>query len=758
MKKLFTILCFLILHATQAQTGSGSFSFRYDATATVTVAGKTLPNPWAGGLNSAQYSTMHLDADTMQDLVLFDRQTGRVLTFLAEKGEAGCQWRHAPQYESRFPAIEYWMLLVDYDRDGKKDLFTHTGAGIRVFHNVTANNQLAWELATDQLNYINPGSTSIINLYVASTDIPAITDVDDDGDIDIMTFGLGKSLEFYQNQSVEAGTPPGNFDFKKMSICWGKFLAGDNCNEFVFNYNCDDITASVPRTRSSARVDHNGNSMLVLDLNGDNKKDLLFGHVVCTNLARLNNVGGNGVDTQFASSENEYPAKNPVDFSIFPAPYYEDLDFDGVKDLVASPNTYGGDENEVDYGASNWMYHNAGKGNAPDFQLVSKRFLQEGMLDFSANTAPALADLDGDGDLDLLVGNAGTHDSLTYRASIAHFENVGTATKPAFELRTTDYLGLSQRFTLTGLKPTFADLDGNGTLDFIFTGNSATNTPQIRYILNRGARGAAFQLDPTTIQQLTNPDRLAPVDAVTWYDVDGDGKIDALIAKPGNTTEYHRNTGSATSPKYTLQQQDYGQLAGQFNGYYPMSVVIKDLNSDGRPEMLVSTRDGLMKLYQLPTSPTGKAVLLDSTLIVNAFNQGVNTITIQPEKLGGYLMLAAGDLNGDQLPEILVGTSAGGVRYLLNTSEKGVITGNEEEIVQPWVYPNPTERYVVIKAPANGTVDLVNLVGQPVTKPVVAKAQTEMTVDLGALPVGVYLVRFMQEGQSARVQRIVVWK
>lgn len=756
MKKLFTILCFLILHGAQAQTTNGSFSFRYDAQATVNVAGRTLRNPWAGGINGAQYSTLQLDTDTIPDLVIYDRQTNRIMTFLAARQADGKYgWQYAPQYEEQFPAITYgtWMLLVDYDHDGKKDLFTHANGGLRILQNTGSNGRLSWKTIADPVYH--EGLSGTLNLYINSVDIPAILDADGDGDIDILTYDInGGTANLYQNMSVERTKNPNGLDYKRIGFCWGGFKSDDDCDEFSFGLDCVYVGngAETPGNHSSARELHNGNSMLLVDVNGDGIKDLLTAHVTCPHVSMLPNVGGAGAAAVFTSATNSFPATNPISFDIFPALYYEDLDFDGIKDLVASPNTYGNDGNLIDFRASNWFYRNAGTDRQTNFQPVTKSFLQEDMIDFGEGATPVLVDLDGDGDMDLLVGNAGVRGTTGYRASIAHFENTGTAGKAVFELRTTDYLKLSEKFQLTELKPAIADIDGNNSFDLVFTGNSINRAPEIRYILNQGARGAAFQLDAARVQQIPTPDRLGVIDMPTWFDVDRDGKTDLLIGKQNGSIEYHRNTGTSTAPKYELQQQNYGQLNVATGANSP-SILVVDFNGDQRPELLTGTRDGLMKLHQLPDQPADQMVLLDSTLIVNQL-----TMTTDNATPGGNLALTAADLDGDGLADVLAGTAAGGVRYLKNTSEKVVVTGTEEETNKPWVYPSPTSRFLRVKSPSNGVVQVLNLLGQPVTARQNVQADTEATVDLGTLPVGIYLVRLLRDGKPARHQKVILSK
>ncbi|GAB3314885.1 hypothetical protein GCM10027299_03600 [Larkinella ripae] len=754
MKKLFTILCFLILHRAQAQTGTGTFSFRYEAGAPVRIAGRELSNPWAGGLNGVQYSTIHLNTDTIPDLVAYDRQTSRIMTFVAEKqADARYGWRYAPQYEEQFPAITFgtWMLLVDFDHDGKKDLFTHTNGGLRILQNTGTNGRLSWKTIADPVYH--EGLSGTLNLYINSVDIPAILDADGDGDIDILTYDInGGTANLYQNMSVERKKDPNGLDFKRIGFCWGNFKSDDHCDEFLFGLDCVYVgNGTEPEgNNSGARVMHNGNSMLVIDIDGDGNKDLLTAHVTCPSVSLLPNVGGNGAATRFTNFTSRFPATNPISFDVFPALYSEDLDFDGVKDLVASPNTYGNEGNLIDFRASNWFYRNAGTDKLPNFQFGTKSFLQEDMIDLGEGATPVLVDLDGDGDLDLLVGNAGVRGTTGYRASIAQFENTGTKAKPAFELRTTDYLKLSEKFQLTELKLAVADIDGNGSLDLVFTGNSINRAPEIRYLLNTAARGAAFQLDAGRVQQFPTPDRLGILDMPAWYDVDRDGKTDLLIGKQSGSIEYHRNTGTATAPKYELQQQNYGQITG---GSSSPSIVVTDFNGDLRPELLTGTRDGLLKLYQLPEQPGDRMLVLDSTLVINALTQ-----TADQASPGSNLALTAADLDGDGLADVLAGTSAGGVRYLRNTSEKVLVTGTEEKTKKPWVYPSPTDRFLRVKSPNNGVVQVVNLHGQSVTSPLSVQAHTEATIDLGGLSVGVYLVRLLRDGQPVRYQKVLLSK
>ncbi|MDB5240120.1 MAG: alpha integrin, partial [Spirosoma sp.] len=567
---------------------------------------------------------------------------------------------------------------------------------------------------------------------------------------DVLTFdGTGDQISYQQNLSVERTGRKDGLDFKRTSsVCWGHFKK-NFCNDFTFGLDCGGEPARTLPSASpaGARPMHSGNTLTVIDTDGDGNKDLLFGFVSCQNLARIRSAGPNNSTASFTAFDSLFPARNPIVFPVFPATFWEDVDGDGNKDLLASPNVSYNENQAFDFRASGWFYKNTGTNQQPDFQLVQKDFLQNDMLDLGENAAPALADLDGDGDLDMLVGYVGAATANGYRAGLWQFENKGTAQNPAFALVTTDYLGVTALLALTNVLPSFVDVDANGSLDLVITGNGS----EMRVLLNKAPKGAAVQYSLATAIRWPAINLMGPGDLPTVTDVDHDGKPDVLLGKSDGTIQFMRNAGTAVAPVFQLQNQNFGgftydRLAGA------RSLVIADLNGDQKNELVVAGNGGQVRVYRLPDWQIPEQQKQALTLLDSLPALGIP---------GKGLVAAMGDLDGDQLPDLMLGSLAGGLRYLKNTSQKVLVTGLKQEVTGPWAFPNPTERYVTIRVPYNGRIELLSLSGQALLPVQPVQMNTEKTIDLGSLSSGTYLLRLSADNLNGssypeQVQKVVV--
>jgi Secretion system C-terminal sorting domain/FG-GAP-like repeat len=743
-KKLsnLSILFLLFSWQTQAQ----DFTFKYDNSLKIIQNGQPLPNAFAGGLNAPQFSTCKLDNDGVEDLVVFDRTAQKISTFLAKQDNTGKYfWQYAPQYESVFPKVSNWILLIDYNRDGKKDIFTYTPGGVKVFRN-TSTTKLAFQLVADPV--FSTGYSGKINLFVNATDIPAIVDIDNDGDYDVVVFDSSGNFTFYhKNFSIENYKNANILEFRRVGDCWGGFFK-EHFDDIVFNQECGNNPVPLEdpfKSQKASKVMHAGNSILLLDLNGDGLKDVLFGHITKNKVASILNVGTLN-QAKFKAADYNFPNKYPIDFPVFPALFSEDLDFDGVKDLVASPNGYDNAQQTVDYQKSAWFYKNSGQNDKPDFNFVQSNFLQNTMVDLGENTAPTFADIDGDGDQDLLVGNAGIRGETGYRASIYLYENKGNNT---FELTNSDYLGIAKNQQLFEIKPFVSDLNNDGVDDFGFISNSFTGV-NIRYFPNRAARGKAFDLKLSEAVILPEIKFLTGGDSPLFFDLNKDGLKDLILGKSNGGLEYYKNTGTREKPAYTLENGVLGGIAPDYiiGG---ISITSADLNGDGKEELITGGRDGYLRIYKNLIDQNLSKFVADSSLVFDEL-AGKNSRL----QIGGGLAVAVANLDNDYIPDILVGTNTGGLKVLKNTS-KFIITANEEPI-NSLIYPNPTNRYVYVKNNYSADYEILNTSGLVIQSQKNQKPNQETIFDLGLQNDGVYLLRISSEGKEPQVRKIVLKK
>jgi len=739
---IFIFLIFLSAKFSFAQ----DFTFKFDNSLKIIQNGQTLTNTFAGGFNAPQFSTCKLDKDGIDDLVVFDRTAQKLYTFLAKQDNTGKYfWQYSPQFESAFPKVSNWILLRDYNRDGKKDIFTYTPGGIKVYKNTTTDN-LSFQLAADPI--YSTGYSGKLNLYLSSTDIPSITDIDNDGDDDIVAFDVsGNFTMFHRNFSIENYKNADNLEFRRVGDCWGGFYK-EHFDDIVFNQPCGDNPVPLDnpfQTDKNARVLHSGNSLLLLDLNGDGLKDVLFGHVSKNNVASLLNTGSLS-RARFNAANYKFPTTYPVDFPIFPAVYYEDLDFDGIKDLVTSPNGADNALQTVDYQNSVWFYKNKGKDEKPDFSFIQTNMLQNTMVDLGENTAPVFADIDGDGDQDLLVGNAGNRGDAGYRASISLFENKGNNT---FELTNNDYLGIAKSQQLFEIKPFIADLNADGVDDLGFISNSFVGA-SMRYFPNRATKGKAFDVRLAEAVTIQSVEYLANGDYPLFFDLNKDGLKDLLLGKGSGRLEYYKNTGTAKSPIYTLEKDQLGGITDDYT-VGNISLAVADLNGDGKEELITGGRNGYVKVYKNVTEQNQTKFVADSTLIFDEFS---NKNAKLP--LGGMLSVAVSDLNNDFVPDLMIGTNTGGLKWLKNTS-KFLITSIEEP-KGFIVYPNPTSRYLYVKNPIIADYELFDSVGRKVLSQRNQITNQDLVLDLVAQTDGIYILKISKDGKIEQTEKVVLRK
>lgn len=328
----------LILISFFSSFGFSQFQFNFTDSLPVMKNGQELSLPWAGGLNYAQVSDIDVDFDGDMDLLVFDRSNDQIRLFENAQENGIRFYKFNPQGYLLFPSdIRYRVHCIDYNGDGKNDLFTYGIGGVKVYKNTgNSSTGLTWELAKNLLYSDNWGTQ--LNLYVSSADIPAIVDVDNDSDIDILTYHIsGEYLQYHKNLSQELYGHSDSLVYQLKNECWGGFREDVNSNTVFLNDQTSPCQAgNVPNAELkpiNQEKAHSGSTVLALDYDGSGVKDLILGDVAYPSLNLLLN-GGTSVNSNslMISADPNFPANStPASMQLFPAAYWVDVDFDGKK-------------------------------------------------------------------------------------------------------------------------------------------------------------------------------------------------------------------------------------------------------------------------------------------------------------------------------------------------------------------------------------------------------------------------------------------
>lgn len=682
----------------------------------VTQNGSSLELAFAGGINSVQYQTIDLDGDEDLDLILFDRSSDKINGF----ENTGESYVYQPHFEFLFPEnIQHWMVLADYDCDGRKDLFTYTGQGIRVFRNLLSENAISWQEIANPLK--TQGSSSLINLFFNPTDIPSIADLDGDGDVDILVFDFASSsqIEFHKNQSVE-NTGSCGLDFVRVTRSYGDIL-DCGCDAFLVNQPC----------ASSGRILHaGGKALLSLDYDGDGKMDLVLSQEACENLNYSNNIG-TLTEASFTPFDNRFPSLiNNIGFTSFPSAFFEDVTFDGKKDILISSNERSNALQNIDFKSSSLLFGNVGTLSENQFEN-SGVFLQDQMIDVGEFAYPAIVDINSDGLNDLVIGNAGSLIASEYVSSIAYYQ----AGVTGLEWQTDDLYGLSS-LGYTEIKPQFIDLNNDQKVDLVFSLVNDALQVQLAYIINTGETLESF--DPSQIQYMNT--ELSRLDDFVLDDVDNDGLPDLLIGLSNGQLNYYRNSGSQVNPSFTLETEGFLGIVAD-NNRSNLSLAMGELDGDNRRDLITTDRTGKINVYSdyQSENSTGQESL------VKIPSSGI----LRSTQLGRISKPASGELLGRNV--IAIGSIQGGVRLLATSSTAG------DNTLTFTAFPVPSSQDRVVNFQSNlpnTNVEIFSLAGKKVAELDLTIYSSE-AVDFSYLKDGLYLAKASSSGQHCTIKIVL---
>ncbi|MEM7202644.1 MAG: VCBS repeat-containing protein [Planctomycetota bacterium] len=395
-----------------------------------------------------------------------------------------------PQGQGVTPAVAHG----DVDGDGDPDLVTANGVSF-------AGHQ-------DRL-YLNDGTGTFIDadrsrlpIFWDRTDGLACCDVDGDSDLDLVIAGDGPNRLLLNDGSGyfdEAGAPHLSSAVWVTCAAVSGDLDGDGDQDLVFGNRLqqnrlflnDGAGRFVDVTSSRMPADNDATHALACcDVDRDGDLDLVIGNQRQQNRLYLNDGTAMFVD---ATS-----ARMPMDLDGTEAVTCCDVDGDGDHDLVCG---------------------NAG-GVTPD---PNRLYLNDGMgtfRDVTANRMPrtdgdtvaiVAADVDGDGDLDLVLGN----DGFPVAEKNLLFINDGTGRFADESARLPGHVDDTRALSC-------GDLDGDGDLDLVIGNHGSSAGQQNRVYANDGA-GRFTDVTATLL-----PPSLDATRELACADLDNDGDFDVV--------------------------------------------------------------------------------------------------------------------------------------------------------------------------------------------------------------------------------------
>ncbi len=632
---------------------SGAFFVVDNAGDAVSLAPELLPDaasPLDGaavGGGSSRPALGDLDGDGDLDavagsgegtLAFFENQSG---AFVERTGAA-----NPLDFGVALPLSNTTPALADVDGDGDLDFFAGETAGsIAEFENVGTE--------SDPVYVERTGAGTLfagLELSGHAYPAPAFADFDADGDFDVVVgldfFDSASDSSFFylrnDGTSQSAGfvfllgssNPLSPIDPGLVSVpTAGDFDADGDADlvvgtasgtlSWLENTGPPGMPAFTLRTGAANPLDGFDVGAFARpgmgDVDGDRDLDVIVGSQ-SNGFDYFENVGTTQ-DAQFALRLGaDDPIPSGVGFSASAG--LGDVDGDGDLDLVSG--SLGGEFH---------FFENAIVEPAPRARLRSEDPLDAASV--SSDARPALGDLDGDGDLDLVTGE--------FAGTFSVFENTGHAVAPIFTELTGAESPLDGEDVGFAASPSLGDLDGDGDLDLVAGENGGTflyyeNTGSATTAIFTARVGASNPLDGEDVGIFAEP---------VACDLDGDGDLDLVSAAGSGLLRYFENTGSATSPAFV--ERTGGQNPFDPVAYGVRSPALGDVDHDGDLDLVTGDFYGTFHYFE----NTG-----DATAPAFTERTGMDD-PLDGEDVGSYSSPALGDLDADGDLEIVVGRYAG---------------------------------------------------------------------------------------------------
>lgn len=665
---------------------SGGIVVRLNTTA----PGATTPSygaqqAFATSANPHSLSTADVNGDGRLDLVAANQSDGNVSVLLNTTTPGATAPTFATQQTFAAGSLPTSTTATDVNGDGKPDLVVanYLGNSVSVLLNTTAQGAVTASFSAQQTFATGSNPTRVV-----------AADVNGDGKADLIVSNLSSNSVsvllnatapgaaaplFLAQQTFPTGAAPYAVDAADANGDGEPDLVVANYNgntvSVLFNLTAPGATSVSFTAQRSFATGTQPYCVSATDVNGDGKPDVVASNVGSNSVSVLLNTTVPGASTPsfadqqtFATESQPYCvaaanvngdgaidlltaniASNSVsvllnttvigtaslgfaaaqEFATLSAPRgvaTADVNGDGRVDVIAACSG-------VNY-ASVLLNTTAAGATAPSFAP---------QLGFAMGFNPqavAMADMNGDGKPDMLVGSPG---GLSVRLNTT----APGASTPSFGSNQQTAVGSNTQSLVV------TDLNGDGKADVIVANQSDA---QVTVVLNTIAPGA-------TTTSFSAPQSFATgasPNAVIATDLNGDGKPDLVATNSTSSTFsvlFNTTATGASLPSFAAQATFPSGGSG-----LPTLAAAADINGDGKPDLIVGDNGNGLSV-RLNTTATGAAT--PSFAAPQLFTGG--TASLQA--------VVATDMNGDGRPD-LVAADFNNLRVLINTTTPGATTAS----------------------------------------------------------------------------------